>query len=216
MEIYISIDGVLRNLIQKFEYHYADNYLNSEIVDHTYFDAETAEPIASTLKQFEYGVNEPIKNDDLFQYFKFQSKEEYETFLYMEYALEIFGHAGISYATVISELNKIIHLNKDHNFTIIGMDEIGKSRPSTLFFLARNGFLGSNIKFISSNDIEKEWKKCDVWITDNMNIINKMPNRKKSYKFNTAFNSFFPYKKSINKLTDIKTKWLLFSEKTTI
>ena len=30
MEIYINIDGVLRNLIQKFNYHYNDAFLDSE------------------------------------------------------------------------------------------------------------------------------------------------------------------------------------------
>ncbi len=31
MEIYISIDGVLRNTIAKFDYHYKDHYLDSSL-----------------------------------------------------------------------------------------------------------------------------------------------------------------------------------------
>ena len=30
MEIFISIDGVLRNTLQKFDYHYRDYYLNTD------------------------------------------------------------------------------------------------------------------------------------------------------------------------------------------
>ena len=31
MEIYISIDGVLRNTIQKFDYHYNESYLADDV-----------------------------------------------------------------------------------------------------------------------------------------------------------------------------------------
>jgi hypothetical protein len=46
MEVYISIDGVLRNTIQKFEYHYNEAFLVDDVVieDNT----------------FDYGVTEPI------------------------------------------------------------------------------------------------------------------------------------------------------------
>ena len=41
MEIYISIDGVIRNTIQKFDYHYNEAYLADDVVfeeDATPFD----------------------------------------------------------------------------------------------------------------------------------------------------------------------------------
>lgn len=215
MEIYISIDGVLRNLIQKFEFHYEDYYLNSEIIDANQADIdETEEVVKEITPQFEYGINRPIGNDDLMKYFKFQTKEEFETFLYFDYALEIFGNSSLN--TSMTNINRIIFLNNTINFTFIGINEFGKASSATLFFLAKNGFLGKNIKFITSNDIDKEWKKCDVWITDNMEILNKKPKTKKGFKFNTEHNRNIPYKHSINNLTDIKLKCLQFSEKTTI
>ena len=39
MEIYISIDGVLRNTIQKLDYHYRDAYLDSEFESENNFDS---------------------------------------------------------------------------------------------------------------------------------------------------------------------------------
>ena len=39
------------------------------------------------------------------------------------------------------------------------------------FFLSKNGFLGNNITFSKSDDINKLWDKCDAWITDNKQII---------------------------------------------
>lgn len=200
MEILISIDGVLRNIIQKFDYHYKDCYINSE------FENEN---------NFEYGIVEPIYNDSLFNSYKFQSYEEFEYFYYVEYPIEIFGHAGLSYSNVFYELHKLIFNNPQHNFTLIGVDELGKSKPGTLFFLSKNGFLGDNIKFIKIDDIEKMWEKNDVWITDNKRIINSCPKEKNVIKFNTKYNEHFNHINSINKISEINLTCLQYTEKST-
>lgn len=198
MEIYISIDGVIRNTIQKFDYHYNDAYLNSE------FENEN---------KFEYGVMEPIFNNNLLESYKFQSKEEFEFFLFIEYPIEIFGHAGLSYSTTFSDLNRLIYDNPEHNFTLIGCDELGKAKPATLFFLSKNAFLGNNIKFIKSEDITNNWNQCNVWITDNEKIINSCPEEKSAIKFVTPYNQYFTYKKEITKLIEINEPWLKSTEK---
>jgi hypothetical protein len=194
MEIFISIDGVIRNTIQKFDYHYNDAFLADDVV----FEDEN---------NFEYAVTEPIQNDNLLDSYKFQSKEEFENFLFIEYPIEIFGHAGLSYSTTFTDLHKMIFDNPEHNFTLIGLDELGKARPATLFFLSKNGFLGHNIKFIKSEDINDMWSKCDMWISDNKNIINSCPENKIVYKFNTTYNQYFTNKKEISKLTEIQELW---------
>jgi len=199
MEIFISIDGVLRNLIQKFRYHYNDAYLESENED----------------ENFEYGIIEPIHNDNLLDSFKFQSKEQFDYFLYIEYPLEIFGHAGLSQEHSISTLNKIMIENKEHNFTLIGLDELGKSKPATLFFLSKNGFMGDNIKFIKSENISDLWNQCDVWITDNKKIIDSCPNEKMVVKYNTIYNEHFTNNKEISKLNEIEELCLKSLEKPT-
>jgi hypothetical protein len=200
MEIYLSIDGVLRNTIQKFDYHYKDAYLESE------YPSENG---------FEYKIIEPIQNDNISSSYQFQSIDEFEYFLYIEYPIEIFGHAGISYQTTFSDLNKIIYENPEHNFTLVGLNELGKSKPATLFFLSKNGFLGNNIKFIKSKEIETEWEKCDVWITDCSEIIKSCPENKNVIKFNTSYNQHFTHTKEISKLTEITEPWLKYSENIT-
>jgi hypothetical protein len=192
MDVFISIDGVLRNTVQKLDYHYKDAFLNSE------FENEV---------EFEYNVIEPINNNDLLSSYKFQSVEEYENFLFIEYPIEIFGHAGLSYSNTFSELNKIIYKNPEINFTIIGLNEFGKAKPATLFFLSKNGFLGNNIKFSKIEDIPKLWEQCDLWITDNKDIIDLCPTNKKVIKFNTDYNKFFTYNKEITKLSEIQELW---------
>ena len=194
MEIYISIDGVIRNTIQKFDYHYNDAFLADDIQ----FEEGNS---------FEYGITEPIQNNNLLDSYNFQSKEEFENFLFIEYPIEIFGHAGLSYSTTFTDLHKIIFDNPYHNFTLIGLDELGKSRPATLFFLSKNGFLGNNIKFIKSDDINEMWSKCDIWVTDNKNIVDSCPENKIVYKFNTTYNQYFTNKKEISKLTEIQELW---------
>ena len=200
MKIFISIDGVLRNTIQKFNYHYIDAYINSE------FENEN---------NFNYSINEPIYNDNLLNHYNFQSKEEFDYFLFIEYPIEIFGHAGLSYSNVFTELNKIIYDNSDHEFILIGLDELGKSKPATLFFLSKNGFLGNNIKFSTSDKISELWDECDVWVTDNKKIVDMCPEEKECIKFNTSYNQYFTNIKEIYKLTEIDEPWLKFSERTT-
>lgn len=201
MEIFISVNGVLRNTIQKFDYHYNDYYLES-----------TEE---NNENKFEYGITEPILNDNILNSYKFQSKEEYEYFTFVEFPIEIFGHAGLSYSNVVTELNKLIYLNKEHNFTLVCLDEIGKSKPGTLFFLSKNGYLGNDIKFRTSNDIEKLWDECDYWVTDSKEVIEKCPNNKKAIKFNTKYNTHFTHSQEISKLNEIEEPWLKSLEKTT-
>lgn len=202
MEIYISIDGVLRNKIQKFHYHYSQAYLAPDST----FDEDDI---------FDYGITEPILNDNLMDSFKFQSKEHFEYFYYIEYPLEIFGHAGLGHENSISNLNKLMGLNKDHNFTIVGLDEFGKAKPATLFFLSKNGFMGNRIKFIKSEDINEEWKNCDYWITDDKRIIDACPEDKCVVKFDTPYNQHFTNNKQISKLQEINETWLTSLEETT-
>ena len=195
MEIFISIDGVIRNTIQKFDYHYNESYLADDVT----FEEDN---------NFEYGVVEPIQNDNLLNSYKFQSKEEFENFLFIEYPIEIFGHAGLSYSTTFTDLHKLIYDNPQHNFTLIGLDELGKARPATLFFLSKNGFLGNNIKFSRTSNLDELWSTCDIWITDNKNILDVAPDDKIGLKFQTTYNQYFTYGKEITKLNEIQDIWL--------
>lgn len=195
MEVYISINGVLRNLIQKFEYHYQNNFIDAEI------------DVEENVEPFDYKIIAPISNKDLMQSFAFQSKDEFNNFLYIDYTLEIFGHSTVSYPAIMNDFHELIREKSEDNFTLIGLDEFGKAKPSTLFFLSKFGFQGNNIKFIKSEDIEKEWEKCDVWVTDDKNIIDICPENKTAIKFNTDYNDYFTVDKEINNLT------LLFKEK---
>jgi hypothetical protein len=186
MNVYISIDGVLRNFINKFHYQYEQAYID----------------VDNPSEEFEYAVTEPIENDNLLNHFAFQSKDEFDFFTYVEYPMELFGHATVSYNGVVNDLNKYIWDNTDYNITLIGIDEYGKSKSATLFFLSKNGFIPNSIKFIKSEDIAKEWETVDFWITDNKKIIDLCPEGKDYKLFETKYNQHFTNDKKINKLIE--------------
>lgn len=200
MEIFVSIDGVLRNTLQKFDYHYKDYFLNTE---------------PDVQEIFEYGINGLATIENIMETYKFQSMDEYLKFLYLDFPIEIFGHAGLSYNHASTDFNTLVYENKDINFTLIGLNEKGKAKPSTLFFLSRNGVICDTIKFSSPENINELWSKCDLWITDDKRVIDGCPEDKTAIKFNTFYNKHFTNTLEINKLSEIEKTWLNCSEKGT-
>ena len=203
MNINVSLDGVLRNTIQRIHYHYLDYFIHSEPENEN--------------DDFEYGIvdEENIKNDNLMNYFKFQSEEEFKKFLYVDFPVEIFGHAAPSYKQVVNDLNQLIFDYEDYEFNVVGVDNFLRGKPSSLFFLSKTAYLGNLIKFIRKEDIEKEWEKCDIWITDDKEVINLCPKDKIAIKFNTKYNDYFVHDYEINKLTEIKEIWKSLEKTTT-
>jgi hypothetical protein len=213
MEIFINIDGVLRNTIQKFDYHYKDFYLDRDEVITPTFINDNGEEEKTDYVPFEYDIKGTVKNDSLCKYYQFQSVEEYQNFLYIDFAVEIFGHGGISYPNAISDLNNLIREYKNHNITLVDVDCLGRAKPASLFFLSRNGSLANNVKFILSENINEAWKNCDIWITDNKDIIDNCPENKIAIKFKTDYNDFFSHCNEINNLKNNDKLWEIFSEK---
>jgi hypothetical protein len=200
MEIFVNIDGVLRNTLQKFDYHYKDYFLNTDP------DAQ---------ETFEYGIDGVATIENIMDTYKFQSMDEYLKFLYFDFPIEIFGHAGLSYNQAVTDFNTLVFENKDINFTLIGLNEKGKAKPSTLFFLSRNGVICDTIKFSSPENIDELWSKCDLWVTDDKRVIESCPKDKSVIKFNTFYNKHFTNTLEINKLSEIEKTWLNCSEKGT-
>jgi hypothetical protein len=200
MEVFISIDGVLRNTIQKFDYHYKDYFLNTETTEE---------------ETFEYGINgSPTSIENLLNSYRFQSIDEFNKFLYLDFPIEIYGHAGLSYNQASTDFNRLVFENPDINFTIVGLSEKGKAKPSSLFFLSKNGIICNNILFSNPNQIKELWKKCDLWVTDDINVINNRPKNKRVIKYVTYYNNDFTFYPQINKLSEINKEWLKYSGKT--
>tara|TARA_R100000805_G_C3563557_1_gene71659 strand:- start:137 stop:703 length:567 start_codon:yes stop_codon:yes gene_type:complete len=152
MKITVSINGVLRNILERFQMVYEKYY-------------------------------EEVKSDvicnDLLKYTHFKTIEELSTFLYEEAPMEIFGQAREMDNNVIQHLVDLyISMPMNYKLRVVS-DDFGKSRPSTLWFLAKYGCCFDEIKFYTIEEIDKLWEETDLFITNDSNIIESKPKNKK-------------------------------------
>ncbi len=160
----ISLNEVLRAYVEQFDYVY-----NKYIGD-------------SNIKK------DDILEFDLIKYFKFDDIRKFNTFLYKESPLEIFGHADQLHDGLINRFNNFIMDIKDdgeHEIEIVSR-EVDKSIPSTYFFLSKTGCRIENIRFV--DDYSKKWDGLDVLITANPKALEAKPNGKISIKINASYN----------------------------
>lgn len=152
MRIGIEINGVLRNTLGKIEQTY-----QKFLIDKT--DGVETEDL------FEYGITLPIDSLDLKNHFKFRNDEELFSFLYEEFPMEIFGHSQSSEYSTFNDLNEVYLNLRDNHDLIIVSDEIGKSKPASLFFISKFGCQLEKIKFYSNYTINSMWSEIDVLLT---------------------------------------------------
>jgi hypothetical protein len=193
-----DVNGVLRDTIEKFTQIYEQHMIGKyefESVDSTYeisFSGDTDEVIEMSenkdVNWFEYKVLSPVTSLNLLDHFAFPSKEDLYSFMYEEYTMELFGHSPSTEMTTFNTLNDIYYdLREKYNLLIVS-DEIGKSKPATLFFLAKFGCLLEKVLFFSEITKENMWDEVDILITANPDLILKKPEDKLVIKFNTEYN----------------------------
>ena len=155
MRIGIEINGVLRDTIGKFKQIYEKEYLGAEVIEQpslTYTLEESGE--TNEIKNpepFKYEILSDVDSLELEKHFSFQSKEELYSFMFEEYVMELFGHAPSTEYTTFNDLNDIYLNLRDNHELIIVSDEIGKSKPASLFFLSKFGCLFEKVVFYSNS-----------------------------------------------------------------
>ena len=158
MRIGIEINGVLRNTLDKVTQTYQK------------FMIDKTEGI-ETDNTFEYKISLPITSLDLTKHFTFQDENELYSFLYEEFPMEIFGHSQSSEYTTFNDLNDLyVKMRNEHDFLIVS-DEIGKSKPASLFFLSKFGCLLEKVKFYSNSTINSMWDEIDILLTSNPMLL---------------------------------------------
>jgi hypothetical protein len=181
-----DINGVLRNTVGKIEQTY-EKYLLSKTDG---IDED---------ENFEYEMNLPVTSLELKEHFKFQNDEELYSFLYEEFAMEIFGHAQSTEYSTFNDLQNLYLTYRDDNDLVIVSDEIGKSKPATLFFLSKFICQIEKIKFYSNITIKSMWDEIDVLLTSNPILLLDKPSDKIVVKYETEYN------KDVNSEHTIKT-----------
>jgi len=203
MRIGIEINGVLRDTIGKFTQVYQKNLIDgyqNEFIGQTYkldISGNTEEELIS--EPFKYEMSLPVTTLELENHFKFQNKEEYFSFLYEEHPMEIFGHAQSSEYSTFHDLNDIYKKLRDEDDFLIVSDEIGKSKPASLFFLSKFGCEIEKVKFYSNHTINSMWDEIDILLTANPTLLLEHPSDKLVIKFETDYN------KNIDSLYTITT-----------
>jgi hypothetical protein len=193
MRIGIEINGVLRNTIGKIEQTYQK------------FMIDKTEGIEDE-NSFEYKMNLPVTSLNLKDHFLFENEDELYSFLYEEFPMEIFGHAQSTEYTTFNDLNEIYLNLRDNNYLSIVSDEIGKSKPASLFFLSKFGCLIEKVKFYSNNTINSMWDEIDVLLTSNPSLLLDCPSNKFIIKYETEYNKHITWSHSISSLKEFEQK----------
>lgn len=192
MRIAIEINGVLRNTINKIEQTYQKYYIDK------------TDGIEDEI--FSYGMSLPVTSLTLQDHFKFQDDDELFSFLYEEFPMEIFGHSQSSEYSTFTDLNELyVNLRDNHELLIVS-DEIGRSKPASLFFLSKFGCLLEKVKFYSNSTINSMWNEIDVLLTSNPTLLLEHPSDKILIKFETEYNKKIDTIHSITSIKELEDK----------
>lgn len=188
MKIGITLDGVVRDFITKFESVY-DKY--------------------HPVEEGEETPERDIDNLNLLEHFIFTGgTDELNKFLYVDSSLEIFGHAGETKLNSVEHLNQLHNIIEDMGHTpIVISKELNNSKPATLFFLSKLSAKINNIVFV--RDYELKWDHVDILITADPKTLESKPNGKVSIKVINHYN-----KNSESDYTILDLKELIDDKKT--
>jgi len=212
----IEINGVLRDTIGKFTELYEKHMIDKnhyESTDKTYqieFSGDTEEILElnenTNDNKFEYKILSPVTSLDLENHFLFKDKDELYSFMYEDYTMELFGHAPSTEMMTFNLLNDIYYNLRDTHDLIIVSDEIGRSKPSSLFFLSKFGCLVEKIFFYSEITKNNMWNDIDILLTANPNLLLNKPSNKIVIKYITHFNKDIESEYSVSSLSEFEDK----------
>jgi hypothetical protein len=200
----IEINGVLRDTIGKFTQLYEKHMIEEKDDDSKTFELDMSgntEELVSP-EEFEYKILGDVTTLNLIDHFRFNDENELYEFMYEDFAMQIFGHAGSTETFTFNDLNEIYHNYRDKNELLIVSDEMGKSKPASLFFLSKFGCLLEKIKFYSNFTINSMWDEIDILLTSNPQLILEKPKDKIVVKYNTTYNKNVEADYEIEKLKE--------------
>jgi hypothetical protein len=193
MKIGIELNGVLRDTLKKIQEVY-----QKWNIDNPFLEEDE--------NGFKYEVLSDLDSLDISKHLKFKDKDDLYNFLYNEYTMEIFGHAGSSEMSGMMDLNDFyMDFRDEHEIWIIS-DEIGKSKPASLFFISKFGCLVENIKFYSESTINSMWNSIDILLTANPTLLLNHPNDKIIIKYETIYNHDVQSTHTIKTIKELKSK----------
>jgi hypothetical protein len=193
MKIGVELNGVLRDTLNKIQQEYEKWYIENPLLEE---------------EEFERKIISDVTTLDILNHLSFKDEDELYDFLYKEHTMEIFGHAGSVEVSGMMDFNDVYLDLRDSHDLIIVSDEIGKSKPASLFFISKFGCLVEQIKFYSKTTINSLWDSIDVLLTANPNLLLNHPENKRVIKYETNYNSDIEIEYSITSIKELKNKIL--------
>ena len=191
MRIGIELNGVLRDTLRKIQQEYEKWYIENSF---------------SEDEEFIYEVITKLTSLEISKHLKFKNEDELYDFLYKEHTMEIFGHAGSVETSGMIDFNDFyLDVRDNHDITIVS-DEIGKSKPASLFFISKFGCLVESVKFYSESTINSLWDSIDILLTANPKLLLTHPENKIVIKYNTSYNSDIKTEHEISTIKELKSK----------
>ena len=191
MRIGVELNGVLRDTLKKIQQEYEKWYIENPFKEESEFD---------------YKVISDLTTLNIIEHLSFKDEDELYNFLYKEHTMEIFGHAGSVENSSMMDFNEFyLNMRDEHDISIVS-DEMGKSKPASLFFISKFGCLVETVKFYSETTINSMWDSVDVLLTANPQLLLNHPEGKIVIKYNTTYNSDINTKHSISKLKEFEDK----------
>jgi hypothetical protein len=191
MRIGIEINGVLRDTLKKIQQEYEKWYIDNP------FKEETS---------FKYEVKSDLTSLDIINHLAFQNEDEVYDFIYSDHTMEIFGHSPSTEMNTMNLLNDFyLDMRDEYEITIVS-NEMGKSKPASLFFLSKFGCLVENVKFYSETTINNMWNSIDILLTANPQLLLNYPETKYIIKYETPYNLEIKTEYSKSSLKYLKTK----------
>jgi hypothetical protein len=207
-KIGIEINGVLRDTIGKFTQLYEKHLIEKSDMDlsnPTYsIDISGNTELELVEEPFKYEKLSDVTSLDLTTHFSFSSKDELYSFMYEDYTMELFGHAPSTEMLSFNMLNDIYYNLRDSYDLMIVSDEIGRSKPSSLFFLSKFGCLLEKVFFYSEITKNNMWDEVDILLTANPDLLLNKPDNKIVIKFITDYNKHVESDYEILSLSDLE------------
>ena len=200
MRIGIEINGVLRDTLKKIQQEYEKWYIDNPFKEES---------------EFKYEVKSDLTSLVISDHLAFQSEDEVYDFVYNEHTMEIFGHSPSTEINSMNLFNEFYLEMRDEHDIIIVSNEMGKSKPASLFFLSKFGCLVESVKFYSESTINNLWNSIDVLLTANPNLLLNNPETKYVIKYETPYNSEINSEYTISSLKELKNKILEIYGKST-
>jgi hypothetical protein len=118
--------------------------------------------------------------------------------------MEIFGHSQSTEYSTFNDLNEIyVNLRDNHDILIVS-DEMGRSKPSSLFFLSKFGCQIEKVKFYSNMTINSMWDEIDVLLTANPALLLEHPDDKIIIQYQTEYNKHIKLDNSITTIKELE------------